>query len=329
MPIPAGPLTPVPPGPVVTPPPPTVPGTPATPDAPARPTYTAPVVSLTSASGKVLQLIGRGFDGVGRMHGTTGIGLAPSEMFATPVPDGDGSVFLGRRSNEREVFIPAVIGGRDYVSLRGTRRTLEEVVTDGPVLISVREPDSGESRSVTGWYAGGLEGNYGRDVSGVDWQTVGLTFRCPDPIAYGDPASAVWSVVGVSRPFLSVTEPFFPVVLGDSLVGGERVLRNAGDVDAWPVTVVTGPGSGLVLENVTTGKSFALSGSITQPVTIDTRRVVADVFDAAGDLWDRVALGSSLFPLVPGENRVRVTLAGASSASKVAMSWQPPYRSLH
>ena len=309
---------------VVTPPvtPPTTPG-------PRKVRHTNPAVTLTNASGRVLSLTGTGYAGVAVLPGPSGVGLAPTELFSAVVPDGIGSVYTGSRISDREVFLPLMVGATDYVSLRDNRRTLEAIVADGPVRVSFRQPDSGATRTVEAYYTGGLEGDYGTDVAGRDWQTVGLTFRCLDPLAYGDQASQTWSVTGVARPFLSTTSAFFPVLLGDSLVGGVRVLRNAGDLDAWPVTVITGPGESLMLSNLTTGKSINLAGEITVPITIDTRRGVADVYDAAGEQWSRVGLGSSLWPLVPGENRVQVSLTGATSASSVSMTWQPPYRSLH
>ena len=289
-------------------------------------------MSLTKASTTVALEPRDGHSGPFLMPGVEGLGFAPVELFGPPLPDGDGSVFLGSRFGDGRVFLPIFIGARDWPSLREHRRQLERVLdpATGPVRVYLTQPDSSAARYVEGYYAGGMEGGYGADEAGWSWQKVGVEIRCFDPAAYGETVTQPWSVTGAPRPFLSTTTAFFPVVLGDSLVGGERVLTNAGDIDAWPVTVVTGPGSGLVLSNLTTGKTFALTGDITSPVTVDARpRGAADVFDASGDLWDRVTLGSSLWPLVPGPNRVRVTLIGATSASSISVSWRPTYRSLH
>lgn len=324
MPIPAPVLTGPPPPP---PPPPVVPP----PEVPPHPSFLSPAVFLETESGERLRL--QGTHGVSLAPGMRGVGMGPVELETVPLPDRDGSVPISLRLGENEVFVPVVILADHSTDLRERRRALERMLDPkrGIVKILIQQQDTAEQRHTYGYYVDGMRGAYGRDEAGHDWQKLGLVFRCPDPAWYGTTVVREFTVDAATKPFLSPTVAFFPVILGASTVAGQVKLNNPGDYEAWPVWTVTGPApSGLTLANTTTGKTFELTAAIAggATATIDTRRAVQDVFNAGGDLWASVTQ-PVLWPLVPGDNDVSVTVTGATSSTKVRVEYDPPLRSGH
>lgn len=322
---------------VFTPPPPPPPPPPVEerpPEIPPDPSWLSPSVVLESSAGDRMRL--QGTSGVVLQSGMRGVGLAPVDLVTEPLPDRDGSVVMSLRLTESEVFLPVVILSSRSVDLRERRRDLERLLDPkrGMVKIQITQPDSGEKRHIFGYYKDGMRGAYGRDESGHNWQRLGLVFQCPDPWWYGDTITPPdFTVQAGTKPFLSPTVDFFPIILGSSTVAGRVNLTNPGEDVAWPVWTITGPApSGLTLTNNTTGKTFELTTTIAggDTVTIDSRRGVQDVYDENGnDLWDDVELGTYPWPLVQGVNEVTVTVASATSATKVHVEYDPPYRSGH
>ena len=91
------------------------------------------------------------------MQGATGLGVAPRDLTVSDLPGG-GGVLRHARSAVPRVTIPILLGG-DYEERAEDRRTLERL-SEGDVEIRVTQPD-GESRSRTGVYVDGLDGDYG------------------------------------------------------------------------------------------------------------------------------------------------------------------------
>jgi tail protein len=81
--------------------------------------------------------------------------------------------------------------------------------------------------------------------------------------------------------------------------GGSAQAVNAGDVDAWPMFVITGPVDNPIITNETTGASFMVVGILAagETVTIDSRTGVVDPASTrlVGRPWK----------LIPGSNTVR------------------------
>ena len=126
--------------------------------------------------------------------------------------------------------------------------------------------------------------------------------------------------------------PFFPVVLSDSTIQGAHVLEVHGDAEVWPTWTITGPGEDLLIQNDVTGERIFISGEFGEQVTVVTRPQEQDVFSLSSDrggLWDRVSLDSVLFPLQPGENRIRMSMVNAKPSSAVTLSYRERYRAGH
>lgn len=285
----------------------------------------SPVVSF-SRNGQALELGRSGADPVLHLHGSEGLGVAPVEVEDSERLGGDGSIVRGVRFGKREVFIPLLAHMESTGDLHEWRRSLNRLLAPTPgdpsgslVDITVDDPSTGTTRIARGIYTGGLEGEFGSDYHG-DWQTLGLTFECPDPWWLGPEKTVDLKVNPGAKPFLSDTVPFFPVVLAQSTVQGQFTVEVEGDGPVWPVWEIVGPGSDLSIrrgsERLFIGGEFA-AGSVTRVYT-RPRRIVPD-------RWDDVSLDSSLFSLRPGQNRLDVSMVGATPETLVRLVWQARY----
>ena len=124
------------------------------------------------------------------MQGATGLGVAPRDLTVADLPGG-GGVLRHVRSAVPRVTIPILLGG-DYEERAEDRRTLERL-SEGDVEIRVTQPD-GESRSRTGVYVDGLDGDYGAGEDSPDGQKLVLTFDCPDYRWFGPQREESWSL---------------------------------------------------------------------------------------------------------------------------------------
>lgn len=276
-----------------------------------------PIVSFTR-SGQALELGRSGSDLVLHLHGSTGLGLAPVTLASTDRPGGDGTVVRGVRYDQREVFLPIRMKAATVADLTGMRRALMRLLAPhlGPVDIRVQDPATGTDRTIHGYYTDGLSGDFGAGFHGT-WQTLGLTFQCPDPWWLGEERVTTFAVNPGVKPFLSQTVPFFPVLLAQSTVQGRFEVTVHGDGPAYPVWEVTGPGEDLIISDGTS--EIRINGNFPagQVTRIDTRegRIVPD-------RWASTTVTSRLFPLQPGRSVLTVTMAGASVDTTVRLSYR-------
>lgn len=280
----------------------------------------SPIVSL-SRDGETFTL-GRGPDDpVLHLYGSTGLGLAPVDIASTDRITGDGSIVRGVRYGAREVYLPLLMEADSVAGLSRMRRELNRLLAPhlGPVEIRIEDPASGTDRMIRGYYREGLDGDFGDGFHG-SWQTLGLTFECPDPWWLGPEQTVELRVHPGSKPFLSDTSPFFPVILAQSVVQGRFDVTIEGDGPVWPAWEVLGPGTDLVIARGTDRIEIAGTFSPTSPVLIDT---------AAGritpDRWADTSLRSRLFSLDPGQQSLTVTLVSATPATLVRLTYRERY----
>lgn len=280
----------------------------------------SPIVSL-SRNGETFTL-GRGPDDpVLHLYGSTGLGLAPVDIASKDRITGDGSIVRGVRYRAREVYLPLLMEADSVAGLSVMRRELNRLLAPhlGPVEIRIEDPASGTDRMIRGYYREGLDGDFGDGFHG-SWQTLGLTFECPDSWWLGPEQTVELRVNPGSKPFLSDTSPFFPVILAQSVVQGRFDVTIEGDGPVWPAWEVLGPGTDLVIARGTDRIEIAGSFSPTSPVLIDT---------AAGritpDRWADTSLRSRLFSLDPGQQSLTVTLVSATPATLVRLTYRERY----
>lgn len=281
----------------------------------------SPIVTFTR-DGRTLQL-GTGHDSedVLHLHGSTGLGLAPADIALKDRINADGAHIDGVRYGAREIFIPLFIQKPTRAECTEVRRNLYRLLAPhlGQVEITIFDQATGTRRSIKGLLKDGLEGDFGDGFHG-SWQTLGLTFICPDPWWRGEPHLISNRISSGAKPFISESVSFFPVVLAQSTVEGAFEIEVQGDGAIEPTWQVTGPGTDLVITNGT--DTFTINHSLRagETITIDTagRRLTPD-------LWDKVPLSSRLFSLTPGTNRLNITMVGATPETTVDLIYSEKY----
>lgn len=281
----------------------------------------SPIVSF-SRDGETFTL-GRGPDDpVLHLHGSTGLGLAPVSIASSERITGDGGIVRGVRYGAREVYVPLLMEAESVGALSLMRRELTRLLAPhrGPVEIRVEDPATSTDRMVRGYLREGLDGDFGDGFYG-SWQTLGLTFECPDPWWFGPEQTMTLQINPGSKPFLSESVPFFPVVIAQSFAQGEWSIDVDGDGEVYPTWEITGPGSDLLIES-DAGRIF-IAGEFRADAGVF--RIDTGSGRMTPDRWNDANLGINLFPLQPGNNTVGVSLAGATTATTVRLVWRERY----
>lgn len=243
--------------------------------------------------------------------------MPPVSITTIRVPQAHGARYRAARHDERLVGLPVVLPGpqTDRAELRRWAKALDPVPGLGTLTV-IGGPHAG--RMLRCVYEAGLD-DFAEDEPSIGLTT--LAFRAPDPYWLDSTESTIELHLGSTS---YTWFPFLPLVLGTSDVFGQTTITNGGDVDAWPVVTVIGPGTELSLSNSTTGKTTRITGNIAagSVVEVDTRpgykTVRVDGYNAFGRLTD----DSTLWPLVPGPNRVSIGFATADANSSVAFRWR-------
>lgn len=171
----------------------------------------------------------------------------------------------------------------------------------------------------------GLSEVLGEDA-GIISQRISATFIAHDPYWYsvGDTA-----IVYTGNTEVSTFFPFFPLRLSSSAVFvNDASVNNPGDLEAWPVWTISGPGSNIVISNLTTTESLTLTTVVTagQSVTIDTRPGAKTVLNDDGtSLFPLMSPTSSLFSLAKGDNHIQVSMDSTSTTSSIRLAFRPRF----
>ena len=251
------------------------------------------------------------------LHGSTGLGLAPVDIKSSERLSGDGSIVRGVRYGARDVYVPLLLSGTE-LSVAEARRDLTRLLAPhlGPVDVRIEDPVTGTDRMIRGYLRDGMEGDFGTDF-GRSWHRLGLTFECPDPWWLGPEQIVELRIDPGSKPFISQSVPFFPVMLAQSSVQGQFEVDILGDGPVWPSWQVTGPGVDLTISNGQDVIEISGQFDASSPVLIETGpgRITPD-------RWADLSLRSRLFSLEPGRQTLTVTLVGASTDTLVRLAYQ-------
>lgn len=146
-----------------------------------------------------------------------------------------------------------------------------------------------------------------------------VRFDASDPWWYDASDSSEDFATGTLATFF----PIFPLRLSSSEVFAVATVDNDGDTDAWPVWTITGPGSAIVLRNLTSGLllSIAATLDVGETVTVDTRRGAKTIVKNDGTNLFSSSTGD-LWPLVEGSNSVQIEMGSATSSSLVNVRWR-------
>ncbi|GAA3781094.1 phage distal tail protein [Micromonospora maritima] len=254
-------------------------------------------------------------------RGRAGLGAAPVELVSDPHPRG-GVRVRHIQPQARPITWPLFMSANSHLELVAMYRMLASAFTStrrlGPGTLRVMRPD-GTAREIRAYYDGGFTGEPGW---GFLHEQVVLSLFCEDPY---------WrSTQPVSLPYQQATgasylNPYMTV--SPSSVLGATTATNAGDVEAWPVWSITGPATAITATNNTTGRAFTLTATLTAGQTATITTETAQVRGPAGENWTGNLNwpGAVMWGLQPGSNDVTFAVTGATSATRVVLSYVPRY----
>lgn len=262
-------------------------------------------------------------DGITALRGRIGAYMPPVAFVEDVVPLQAGSRLREVRTLPRVVDVPLIVRGSSESDLRSRIRQILgwflPSAGDGRLRVTAAD---GVQRDLTCRYAGGLELSEGSET-GSWWQKMVISLRAFDPYWLAANATTETYLLGTPATFF----PFFPLVLTNSTIYATATVTNPGDVDAWPVWTITGPGSSLALRNTTNDTELSLSTVLSagDVVVIDTRPGAKTVKRGSSNLFGDLSSTSELWPLTAGVNALQLEMSGATSASRVQLSYTPRY----
>ncbi|MGW3336213.1 phage distal tail protein [Streptomyces sp. NPDC001009] len=272
-------------------------------------------LELSSASDR-LDLAGVEADGVGfqALAGITGLGL-PQLSVQWLEGAGDGAAYRGRRVLPRDIDIPLDIVGRDRPHLAELVTRLARVLADECTLTYIDSEGVRWSTAVH-WIGGGAidPGAGERDA-----QTV-ITLRAPSPYFLADSPQTVTIGGAAVGAFLSSMSS---MPLASSQAIGSVQLSNEGDVPAFPVWEVTGPGDSFKAISPT-GETLQWSGTLAAGEKLIVDMGAGTVKDGTGtNRYSLLNTAPRFWSLPAGSSTVTASLLNTTTASKVVCSWRP------
>ena len=262
------------------------------------------------------------------LQGSQGLGVAPQDLSLTPVLAGHGAVLRGARSTDRDIKLPVLVDTNSFDDCHTQLARLQRILNPlNPTEHTVRVSRSGQDgwREIQVRYAGGLE-DQGEAYYGT-WCKVGIELKAPGALWRGEPVQISQQVAPARKPFLSLTEPFFPVILASSTVAGRVSVDIAGEAPTFPVWTVTPPGEDLLIRNLTTGARLFLSGVINGQTVVDMAAGRVYSATTGTNLNDRLSIDSRFFELAPGLQELEFSMVGATAVSMLDLAYAPRYLS--
>jgi hypothetical protein len=258
-------------------------------------------------------------DTVRVLHGERGLGHPDVGLSEDKLPFAPGTVLRHGMTEARRIELPIYFSAATPAALEalmdsvyGWFATATEVSRTPGYFRVTRRDDT--QRQIACYYEGGLSGDLSFGHAGLAWQTATVRLKAPDPWATDiEPTTGSW----------------------DSTEWASFAVMNTGQIDAYPIWTITGPGAGIAIGNNTTGKAIGFAGSIAagKTLTIDTRpsnqRTTVSVYDSddVNRYADLIAI-SELWTLQAGSNSLAVSMSGATGATLVELSFLPRYRGL-
>ncbi|MGS2646082.1 hypothetical protein [Streptosporangium sp. G12] len=300
------------------------------------------VVQLRGVDGSVYTLADASASSAGATiylrDGAKGLDAPTYDVMADEYPGIDGGFVRFARATMREIFLPVTITGASRYEMLALKRAFIASLNPKKGLVQLQTteytlPQGGSAlvaeptRSITCFYAGGMEGGEGSD-NGVHWATYGLLLRAPSPYFQH-----------LTRTSASSTTPE---------LGGNLDVTNPGEVEAQPRFEIRGPlasrfslvlrnDAGVVVKELRFASAFTIAPN--QILVIDTakgaqsiRLYTASVFGGPwsptlGDsMWWAFDIASQMWALEPGVNHVAMQVDSTTGTTPdLNVSFLPAY----
>lgn len=292
--------------------------------------------------------------------GAKGLDAPEFDVLADEYVAIDGGFLRGARATMREIFLPITVHARDRYQMMALKRRLIASCNPNRGLVELRsteysvpegfigEPTAADlvaepTRSIRGYYAGGMEGGEG-EGTGLHWSTYGLLLRCTDPyFSELGRRQQSFRVIEVLVPFLNPEVPFLSPdgaspggfhLSSDPVLNFSADVTNLGDKDAAPRWEIQGPVTArfsLVAKDATGGVVTELRMSEPVPLTKDEVLVIETTRGRQGlrkrsrvdpsvdvSMWWAYDTSSPLWLLEPGVTSVEIRLDKPSGMSPEA-----------
>lgn len=260
--------------------------------------------------------------------GASGFGVAPTDLNLREGA-GDGAVFRGSKRKTRYIDMPIIIFGSSAQDIEDKQRRLVRLWNDKystPRLVATYE--DGSKWSVNIHYAGGADLVFGsEDTDGKTYATWLVSLACPDPFFTAltpvviDPIKAANAGRGLIR---TGGGGLARLRLSSSQTIGSFQITNPGDIDAFPIWRVKGPGDSFQATRAIDGASFTYSSAflITDVITINTK--TKKVTDQTGaNKYGSLPGAPKLFSIPAGISNISVLIPNATADTQVDMSFYP------
>lgn len=161
----------------------------------------------------------------------------------------------------------------------------------------------------------------GKDGVTFSWA---LLVVAPDPLRY----STALTTVAVGLPVVGlgglVFPLVFPLLFGSGTAGGDTIVTNGGTIATWPTLTITGPVTGPIVTNVTTGDQLVFDPAFVVPagqtVTIDTKNRLVTL--AGVNRRDRL-ITAEWFRIATGTQQLRFGSVGVyDPAAQLTVSFR-------
>jgi hypothetical protein len=259
--------------------------------------------------------------------GRTGFkSLPPMTTTVLNVPLTDGDVPRFTLAGPRPLSVHTLIKGSNGTDFEQVRTVLQNGMNPklGTGVFRCTRQD-GTRRDINCKYVDGFIGDESWGVTSSVHQELLLGFVAHDPYFYDTLATILTFTATAATNFFPIT----PLRLSSTSIGSGFSIFNSGDVEAFPVFTIQGPGTNPLLTNTTTGK--ALSATITlgagQVLTIDTGAKTV-VREDGSNQFGTLGLSSVLWSLAVGQNALTLAMGGAGAGSQITVAYKQRWNSL-
>jgi hypothetical protein len=262
--------------------------------------------------------------------------VAPVVFTNDNVPRG-GTQVRWIQPDARTITWPLRVEGRTHATFKKRWRDLARAFTStrrlGPGQLLVSRPD-GSARQIDAYYQEGFE-EAGIALGGRNFEHPVLTLYCPDPYwqdLYPTEVERHYQGTGTPIPYQGNGTVGFPFV-SSSLILGDTIVENPGDVETWPEWTITGPAAGITVTNNTTGISWSLDPSAVLARDLAAGEVITikgnppQISGPTGAVWETAIdwTTSDLWWLEPGFNDVTLSVSEPGTGTSILMSYYGRY----
>lgn len=273
-------------------------------------------LNLSNGTPYIVEIGRQGLHGARFTLNTLRVPMQPEERLR--------EVQVASRLVDLPILIQAANRNAFLTAHRAITKAMNPLLGEGKLRVTSND---GVVRFLECRYVAGLEGMDSAGKANEEWMMSTISFRALNPFWQGVLVEDAYVVGGSTGEFFK--NPFFPMVLTSSAVIDQPLVNNAGDVRAWPVFTITGPGENIALLNETTGKMILLYGLILdtgETLIIDTRPGYKSLTMSNGEnAWETFTDESELWSLEPGDNQLSIQVNAADGNTEIAMSFTPQY----